>query len=163
MAKINVKDSTNTNSNRSSKPSRRGPECTLVMKNIDSATVESDIMDMFSPFADSTETKCVGCTVAVTRSIAFVDYNSPKPVLAALEKHKSEPMQLHGRTLDMYQKTADHRVQYRGGRGGGGNKEGGGRGSYRGGGQAGSNGRQYRRSGSGGGRSGGGRGGRGGR
>ena len=98
----------------------------------------------------------IGCTVSAHKGLAFGDYDSPKPVLAAVEKHKKEALKLKGFTLDIYQKTVDKPSSRRnqGGRGAGrGNQSGGG------------GGRPYRRSGSGVGRGerggGGGGGGRG--
>jgi hypothetical protein len=128
---------------------QRDPDCTLVIKNFDaSSTTEADIRALFDGFATETETKVVGCTVSAHKALAFVDYDSAKPVLAAVEKHKQEPMQLKGTTLEIYQKTQDYqKPQNRRSQGGRGNVRGGPGG-----------GRQYRRSGSGG----GGRGDRGG-
>lgn len=136
---------------------KRDPDCTLVIKNIDAATTEPDVIGLFGPFAAETDSKIVGITVSANRGIAFVDYDAAAPVLKAVEQHGKEPMQIRGRVLDMYQKT----LEQRGRRGGGGGGQGqGGRGGYRGGGQqdggyrGGGGGRQQYR---------GGRGGRGGR
>lgn len=158
------------NSNRQSRAGKRDPDCTLVIKNITAETTEADIRHLFESFAVETSTKVMGLTVAGNRAIAFVDYNSPKPVLAAVEKAKEGPFELHGKPLEIYQKTADQQNRRRSHQGGGGGG-GGGRGSYRGSGggggggggpAGGGNGRhQYRRStsGSGGGGGGAGRGG----
>lgn len=125
---------------RKGKP-QRDPDCTLVIKNFDaSSTTEADIRAIFDGFATETETKVVGCTVSSHKALAFVDYDSAKPVLAAVEKHKQEPMHLKGTTLEIYQKTQDYqKPQNRRSQGGRGNVRGGPGG-----------GRQYRRSGSGG-------------
>mmetsp|Transcript_1586 Transcript_1586/g.4342 ORF Transcript_1586/g.4342 Transcript_1586/m.4342 type:complete len:167 (-) Transcript_1586:289-789(-) len=139
----------NNNNNTRNQRGKRDPDCTLVIKNITSDTTEADVRGLFEPFAGETGTKVIGLTVSGARSIAFVDFDSPKPVLAAVEKFKENPSQLNGRNLEIYQKTADQKRRNQGGRGGyGGGRQG--------------NGRQYRRSGSGAGRDRGGGGGRGG-
>ena len=138
--------------NRQPRISKRDPDCTLVIKNIAAETSETDVREMFEPFANETGTKVQGLTVSAGRGIAFVDFNSPKPVLAAVDKVKDQPMELHGNTLEIYQKTADQQNRRR-------NQ--GGRGNYRGGGQPGNGRHQYRRSGSGSGRGGDRGGGRG--
>eukprot|EP00522_Entomoneis_paludosa_P009001 CAMPEP_0172455752 /NCGR_PEP_ID=MMETSP1065-20121228/12228_1 /TAXON_ID=265537 /ORGANISM="Amphiprora paludosa, Strain CCMP125" /LENGTH=499 /DNA_ID=CAMNT_0013208225 /DNA_START=255 /DNA_END=1754 /DNA_ORIENTATION=- len=147
---------TNTNKPETTrqKHQKRDPDCTLVIKNITAETTDSDIRGLFEGYAAETGTKLIGSTVFGSRSIAFMDYDSPKPVLAAVEKAKENPIQLFGRTLDIYQKTAEQQKSRR--------NQGGGRG-YRGvGGQPGNGRGQYRRSGSGAGRGDRGGGGRGG-
>jgi hypothetical protein len=129
---------------------QREPDMTLVVKNIDSSTVDTEVMTLFEPFALSTNTKIVGATVSAHRGIAFIDYDSAEPVVAAVEQQKIAPFFIRGRKLEIYQKTAE--VQQRstrkpsGGRSGG--KEGG-RGGKDGG-------RAPHRRGSGGGRASGG-------
>jgi hypothetical protein len=113
---------------------RRDPDCTLVVKNIDSDTKESDILGIFEPFAFKTEAKIVGLTVSGHKGIAFVDYDSTAPVLAAVEQHGKEPFQINGRELDIYQKTLEKMIRKASGRGsfrGGGDRGGpGGRRSF---------------------------------
>jgi hypothetical protein len=157
--------------NRSNNINKRDPDCTLVIKNIDSATTEPDVLALFEIFSIQTESKIMGITVSANRGIAFVDYDAAAPVLKAVEQHTKEPMQIRGRVLEIYQKTLEQRVR-RGG-GGGGGSGGGGRGFSRGGGQSGGDGgrgggrQQFRRGNGGrgdrgGGGDSGGRGGRGG-
>lgn len=157
----NANNNTGGNKNARIQHNKRDPDCTLVIKNFDtSSTTEADIRGMFEPYAGENEAKVIGCTVSSHKGLAFVDYDSPKPVLAAVEKHKKEALKLKGYTLDIYQKTVDKPSSRRnqGGRGTGrGNQSGGG---------GGGGGRPYRRSGSGVGRGergerGGGGGGRG--
>jgi hypothetical protein len=105
-----------------------------VIKNIDSATTEPDVIALFQIFSIQTESKIVGITVSANRGIAFVDYDAAAPVLKAVEQHNKEPMQIRGRVLEIYQKTLEQRAR-RGG-GGGGSGGGGGRGFSRGGGQS---------------------------
>jgi len=96
---------------------RRDPDHTLVIKNVPDNAKEADIRDLFEPFASATYTKVVGITVSAHRGLAFVDYDSSAPVVAALESSE-RPFSLYGRVLDMEQKTMD--VQRRAARGGGG-------------------------------------------
>lgn len=173
----------NNNNNNNAGRSRGGtnkrdPDNTLVIKSFGGSTTEADVRGMFEPFAGDNDSKVIGCTVSTHKALAFIDYDSSKPVLAALEKHKKEPFQLGGQTVEMYQKTHDYQKpqnrRNQGGKGnpgrgsgGGGGQSGGGGGGTGGGGGGGGGGssRQYRRSGSGAGRGerGGGGRGRGGR
>jgi hypothetical protein len=151
-------------SNKPNRSTKRDPDCTLVIKNIDATTTEAEVLGLFEPFAAATSSKIIGTTVSGNRGIAFVDYDTATPVLEAVEQHGKEPMQLRGRVLEMYQKTLEHRSR----RGGQGSEKSGGRGGFRGGGgqggqldggyRGGGGGRQQHRRG-GGGRGGGGRGG----
>jgi len=166
----NANPNNNDKNARSKITNKRDPDCTLVIKQFEaSTTTEAVIRGLFEPFAGENEAKVIGCTVSGHKALAFVDYDSPKPVLAAVEKHKKEAFQLNGKTLEIYQKTHDYQKPQnrrnqsgRGGAGRGGQSGGGG-----GGGAAGGGGRPFKRSGSGAGRGerggGGGRGGRGGR
>jgi Nuclear transport factor 2 (NTF2) domain len=126
---------------------KRDPDCTLVIKNIDPDTKEADVMVVFEAFAAKTDAKVVGMTVSGHKGIAFVDYDSAAPVLAAVAQHGKEPLQLNGRELDIYQKTLEKMNRKASGKGG----------SFRGGGAPGNG------SASGAGRGGGDRGGGGGR
>lgn len=101
---------------------RRDPDNTLVVKNVPDGAKEADIRTLFEPFATATSTKVVGITVSAHRGLAFVDYDSAAPVVAALES-PDRPFSLNGRVLDMEQKTMD--VQRRAARGGGGSGGGG--------------------------------------
>lgn len=123
---------------------KRDPDCTLVVKNIDSDTKESDVLGLLEPFILLSEAKVTGITVSAQKAIAFVDFDSSAPVLAAVEQHGKEPFQINGRELEIYQKTFEQR-HYRGGRLGG-------RGGYRGHGSGPpGNGSSYRGGGGGGG------------
>lgn len=153
---------------------KRDPDCTLVIKNVADGTKDTDLRTLFEPFATQTKTKVVGATVSNHRGLAFVDYDSVAPVLAAVAQHKKEPLQMNGRVLEVDQKTAEQRAR-RNQRGGyrSGSPNNSGSGGFRGGGDRGDRpgGREnrYRRSGDRGGaggrgdREGGGRGGAGGR
>jgi Nuclear transport factor 2 (NTF2) domain/RNA recognition motif. (a.k.a. RRM, RBD, or RNP domain) len=144
-------DSTTSNANSKVPPhfqrlNKRDPDCTLVIKNIDFNATEAEVLALFTPFTTDTTAKVIGCTVQAHRGIAFVDFDSPEPVLKAVaQQTEVAPFVLRERKLEIYQKTIEQRSR------GGGNSGGriGGRGGYRGG------GRDYR----GGGDDGGGRGG----
>jgi hypothetical protein len=164
-----TKPESGNRANRSNS-NKRDPDCTLVIKNIDSATTEPDVIALFEIFSIQTESKIVGITVSANRGIAFVDYDAAAPVLKAVEQHNKEPMQIRGRVLEIYQKTLEQRARRGGGSGGGSGGGGsGGRGVYRGGGQSGGEGgrgggrQQFRRGTGGRGDRGGDTGGRGGR
>lgn len=86
---------------------KRDPECTLVIKNILETTKESDVRGLFESFATAAQAKIVGITVATNRALAFVDYDSPAPVAAALELQQTERFTLLGRNLDVEQKSVD--------------------------------------------------------
>ena len=139
---------------------KRDPDCTLVIKNVPEGTRESEVRELFEPFAKQTKSKILGLNVAGRASLAFVDYDSPEPVLLALKD--KQQFQLQGKNLELEPKMVEKsraRGAYR--RGGDGSSNG-----FRGSGRSGS---QPRRRGSGGGRGdrhgsgGGGRGGRGGK
>mmetsp|Transcript_22169 Transcript_22169/g.33515 ORF Transcript_22169/g.33515 Transcript_22169/m.33515 type:complete len:480 (-) Transcript_22169:160-1599(-) len=83
---------------------KRDPESTLVIKNVPDGTKEADIRILFETFATATKTKIIGITVA-HRGLAFVDYDSTAPVLAALEK--KDQFFLNKKQLEIGQKTAD--------------------------------------------------------
>mmetsp|Transcript_7654 Transcript_7654/g.13243 ORF Transcript_7654/g.13243 Transcript_7654/m.13243 type:complete len:464 (-) Transcript_7654:139-1530(-) len=84
---------------------KRDPDCTLVIKNLADGTTESDVRSLFEPFAQQTGSSIKGITVSSHRGLAFVDYDMTAPVLAALN-HK-DTIELHGRQLDIEQKTLD--------------------------------------------------------
>lgn len=125
---------------------KRDPEFTLVIKNINGQTKEPDVVTLFDAFAKDSDAVIVSITVAAHKGIAFIDFSSAAPVLAIVEKHKQEAFQLHGRVLDVYQKSIEQRSRRgAGGRapsstGGGGRQHRGGR-SERGGGRSGRSGR----------------------
>lgn len=113
---------------------KRDPDCTLVIKNLSEDVTEADILDMFESFAAKAEATIVGTTVSAHKGIAFIDFSSAAPVLAAVEQHANAPLQLKGRELDIYQKTLEQKGRG-GGKGRGVNKGGQSNGSaYRGGG-----------------------------
>lgn len=130
---------------------QRDPECTLVIKNIDPDTVESEIRALFEPFATVTQSKVIGCTVSSNRGIAFVDYDSSEPVVKAVDQQLLAAFYVRERKLDIYQKTAEQRPRSNirgGGRGDGTNQ------TNKSG--SGGRGRDFRRRNSGGDRGGGG-------
>ena len=105
-------------SSENNKPrGRRDPDCTLVIKNVQDGVKEADVRLVFEPFAVQTKSKIVGITVS-QRGLAFVDYDSPAPVLAALEK--KDTFTLNGKSVSVDQKTNDTKGKGRGGGGGGG-------------------------------------------
>lgn len=145
---------------RGDRPSKRDPDCTLVLKNVAENAKESDIRGLFETFAAQTGSKLVDITLQLHRGLAFVDYDSINPVMKAVELHEKEPMRLFGRVLEVDQKSAEQRArraaqQRSGGGGGGGDRSGG-----RGGGDRNRRGRDGRGGDRGGNRGGGGRGGR---
>lgn len=111
--------------------SKRDPDCTLVIKNLADGTKESDVLGVFEHFATDTKTKVVGITVSTHRGIAFVDYDSVKPVMKAVDVHQKEPIRLMGRILEVDQKTAEQRSRRAQRPAGGGGGSGGGGGNYR--------------------------------
>jgi len=139
----------------------RDPDCTLVIKNVPDNTREREVRDLFEPFAIQTKSKILGLNVSGSKGLAFVDYDSPEPVLLALKD--KQQFQLQGRNLELEPKMVDKsRAKGAGGRYRGQGGDGGGANGFRGSGRSG----QQRRRGSGGGRGdrgGGGKGGRGGR
>jgi hypothetical protein len=112
---------------------KRDPDCTLVIKNLPNDAKEAELLALFEPFAARTNTKLVG--TKLHRGLAFVDYDSVAPVMAAVGDHKKEPMKMGGRTLEVQQKTEEQKTRRNkaGGSGGGGNakngKSGGGKGN----------------------------------
>ncbi|KAI2494601.1 ras GTPase-activating protein-binding protein [Fragilaria crotonensis] len=96
-----------------SKPrGRRDPDCTLVIKNVQDGVKEADVRLVFEPFAVQTKSNIVGITVS-QRGLAFVDYDSAAPVLAALEKR--DTFSLNGKPVSIDQKTNDSKNKGRGG------------------------------------------------
>jgi Nuclear transport factor 2 (NTF2) domain/RNA recognition motif. (a.k.a. RRM, RBD, or RNP domain) len=157
---------------------KREAECTLIIKNIDESVTEAEIRAMFEPFAVDTTATYVGCTVHGNRGIAFVDFDTPEPVVKAVKQNTDVgAFMIRDRKLDIYQKIfvdknqhrgGDRRGSYRGGSGGNARFQGGPTGSGggrdfsqqnrgTGGGESGarSTGRSFRRGGSRDGRSGG--------
>ena len=94
---------------------RRDPDFTLVIKNVQDGVKEADVRLVFEPFAVQTNSKIVGITVS-QRGLAFVDYDSAAPVLAALEKRDS--FSLNGKSVNIDQKTNDNSSSKNRGRGG---------------------------------------------
>lgn len=90
---------------------KRDPDCTLVIKNLADNTKDSELLALFEPFAIQTKGKIVSSTISNNRGLAFVDYDSVAPVLAAVEQHAKEPLQLGGRVLEVDQKTAEQRAR----------------------------------------------------
>lgn len=90
---------------------KRDPDCTLVIKNLPENSKESDLVSLFNKFAAQTNAKIVGTTVSNHRGLGFVDFDSVAPVLAAVDQHSNEPMQLNGRILEVDQKTAEQRAR----------------------------------------------------
>lgn len=125
---------------------KRDPDCTLVIKNLSDDVKEADMVTMFQPFAVQTRSRVVGANLNHHRALAFVDFDSVAPVMAALQKHAETPFEWNGRVLEIDQKTAEQRARKNVGfRNGGGGRD------------------QFRRGGDRGGRRPGSRGGRGGR
>lgn len=116
---------------------KRDPDCTLVVRNIDLNAKEVEVIGLFEPYATKFEATVVGVTVSGHKGIAFIDYDIADPVLAAVEQHEKEPFALHGKVLEVYQKTHEHKYRRGGGVG---------RGSFRGG-PAAANGGSFRGSG----------------
>lgn len=134
----------------------RDPDCTLVIKNVPEGTREREVRELFEPFAIETKSKILGINVSGSKSLAFVDYDSPEPVIMALKA--KQQFQLQGRNLELEPKMVTKnqpKGKYRDRQGGGDGSSNGFRGSSG----------KHRRRGSGGGRGdrgGGGKGGRGG-
>lgn len=83
---------------------RRDPDSTLVIRNIPFEALDKDIMGIFEKFATDIGGKVIRCTVNADHGIAFMDYDSPDPVLSAIAVHKEDPFYLMGRELRIYQK-----------------------------------------------------------
>mmetsp|Transcript_26269 Transcript_26269/g.72170 ORF Transcript_26269/g.72170 Transcript_26269/m.72170 type:complete len:340 (-) Transcript_26269:1593-2612(-) len=94
---------------------KRDPDNTLVIKNLSDNVKEQDIINMFQPFATMTKAKIVGTNVNHHRNLAFVDYDSVAPVLAALKKHKETPFEWNGKVLEVDQKTLEQRARRKAG------------------------------------------------
>lgn len=106
-------DAPNTKENGKSnkdKP-KRDPDNTLVIKNLPDGTKEADLLAIFEPFAVQVNAKIVSSTISSHRGLAFVDYDSVAPVMAAVEQHGKEPIQLNGKVLEVDQKTAEQRAR----------------------------------------------------
>ncbi|KAL3916718.1 MAG: hypothetical protein SGILL_005052 [Bacillariaceae sp.] len=123
----------------------RDPDKTLVIKNVTGNMEKSDLQTMFGPFAAQTNSKVLGVSPQLHRNLAFVDYDSAAPVLAAVAKHKETPFQWNGKVLEVDQKSQEIKSRRNGG--------------YRNNTSSGGGGREYRRGGD---RGGGRRSGRGG-
>ena len=123
-----VVDSAPSKTIPNSKPGKRDPECTLVCKNVDAAATDAQVLDLFQPFAKTTASTIIGISVQGHRGIAFVDYDSPNPVLAAVKQHEKEPFVIHDKKLDVYQKTLEQKARKSAGRGRGRSSRRGGRG-----------------------------------
>lgn len=90
---------------------KRDPDNTLVIKNLPDDAKEAELLAIFEKFAVQTKTKIVSSTISSHRGLAFVDYDSVAPVMAAVEQHGKEPIQLNGRVLEVDQKTAEQRAR----------------------------------------------------
>jgi Nuclear transport factor 2 (NTF2) domain/RNA recognition motif. (a.k.a. RRM, RBD, or RNP domain) len=134
----------NNHANNRTQPAfrpRREAECTLIIKNIDDSVTEDEIQALFEPFAADTTAGYVGCTVHGHRGIAFVDYDTPEPVVKAVQ-HQTEsgPFMIRELKLDVYQKIfVDKGQPHQRGMGGRSSYRGGAGGRYPGGG----GGREY--------------------
>jgi len=106
-------DGPNTKENgKSSKDKpKRDPDNTLVIKNLPDGTKEAELLAIFEQFAVQTNAKIVSSTISSHRGLAFVDYDSVAPVMAAVEQHGKEPIQLNGKVLEVDQKTAEQRAR----------------------------------------------------
>merc|ERR1711935_996334 len=96
-------DAPNTKENGKSnkdKP-KRDPDNTLVIKGLPEGTKEAELLAMFEPFAAQANAKIVSSTISSHRGLAFVDYDSLAPVMAAVQQHKTEPFQLNGKVLEV--------------------------------------------------------------
>uniref|UniRef100_A0A7S0UER9 RRM domain-containing protein n=1 Tax=Pseudo-nitzschia delicatissima TaxID=44447 RepID=A0A7S0UER9_9STRA len=112
------KANNNNNNNTKSKDkerTKRDPDNTLVIKNLSENIKEQDILGMFQPFATATKAKIVGTNLNHHRLLAFVDYDSVAPVMAALKKHKETPFEWNGKVLEVDQKTLEQRARRKAG------------------------------------------------
>jgi hypothetical protein len=102
---------------------KRDPDCTLVIKNLSDSVKEADMINMFQPFAVQTKANILGTNLNHHRGLAFVDFDSVAPVMAALQQHSETPFEWNGKTLEVDQKTAEQRSRknngFRNGGGGG--------------------------------------------
>lgn len=103
--------STDQSNNSQQGRNKRDPDNTLVIKNLDDNVKEQDIVAMFQAFATATKGKIVGTNINHHRSLAFVDYDSVGPVLAALKKHNEKPLEMNGKVLEVDQKTLEQRAR----------------------------------------------------
>ena len=78
----------------------------MVIQNISGDIDEQDILNMFLPFAVQTKSNIVGSHLSRPRTLAFVDYDSVDPVMAALKEHEMVPFEFNGKILEVAQKTA---------------------------------------------------------
>mmetsp|Transcript_9257 Transcript_9257/g.22998 ORF Transcript_9257/g.22998 Transcript_9257/m.22998 type:complete len:508 (-) Transcript_9257:189-1712(-) len=117
-AKTDKANNNNNNNNKQSKDNertKRDPDNTLVIKNLSENIKEQDILSMFQPFATATKAKIVGTNLNHHRLLAFVDYDSVAPVMAALKKHKETPFEWNGKVLEVDQKTLEQRARRKAG------------------------------------------------
>ena len=115
-AKNNDKQNNDKQNNKKDKErTKRDPDNTLVIKNLSENIKEQDILNMFQPFATMTKTKIVGTNLNHHRLLAFVDYDSVAPVMAALKKHKETPFEWNGKVLEVDQKTQEQKARRKAG------------------------------------------------
>jgi len=110
----NIKNN-NNNKTKDKERTKRDPDNTLVIKNLSENIKEQDILNMFQPFATLTKAKIVGTNLNYHRMLAFVDYDSVAPVMAALKKHKETPFEWNGKVLEVDQKTLEQRARRKAG------------------------------------------------
>lgn len=103
--------STKENEKSNKDKPKRDPDNTLVIKNLPDGTKEPELLAIFEQFAVQTNAKIVSSTISNHRGLAFVDYDSVAPVMAAVEQHGKEPIQLNGKVLEVDQKTAEQRAR----------------------------------------------------
>lgn len=93
----------------------RVPEATLFIRNIPDRTREADIRSLFERYG-----RIMQITLIANRGFCFVDYDSADAVTAVLSDNAESSFIVHGRSLDVGRKVADH--SRRGGGGGRGDR-----------------------------------------
>lgn len=129
-----VKEPAVEKKNGDKKQTQRNPDFTLVLKNTKATATASELLALCEPFASKTGAKIVDHFVSASRGLAFVDFDSAAPVLAAVEAHNKHALELNGQKLDVYQKSQEHRNRRKPGGGNRRGQKGGGRTGGRGGG-----------------------------
>lgn len=87
-------------------PKKGDPDKTLVVQSISGAFSEKGIAKLFRPFAEQTKCKLLLVDVVKKKKKAFVEYNSPAAVQAALKEHAKNPLFWNGKPLEVSPKVA---------------------------------------------------------
>ncbi len=79
---------------------------TLIVQSVSGAFSEKGVSKLFRPFAEQTKSKLVAVDVVKKKKKAFVEYDSPAAVTAALKEHAQNPLFWNGKPLELSSKQA---------------------------------------------------------